>query len=201
MRARLLQAAFEEFYRNGFQGGSINRIVEKAGATKGALFHYFKTKAELGYAVVEEVIQPLGHQRWIAPLTGARDPVGAIQETFRRNLREDAANPAVLAQGCPTNNLAQEMSPIDEGFRLRIEACYASWREALTEALARARKQGQIRDDVSPRAVAALIVAAQMGIWGAAKNSQDPKLMMRAGAALHRVLDGLRLSGRRAARG
>jgi TetR/AcrR family transcriptional regulator, transcriptional repressor for nem operon len=39
-RDRILQAAFEEFYRNGFQGGSLNHIAEKSGATKRALFHY-----------------------------------------------------------------------------------------------------------------------------------------------------------------
>ena len=35
-RRRILKAAFGEFYRNGFHGGSLNRIVEKAGTTKGA---------------------------------------------------------------------------------------------------------------------------------------------------------------------
>ena len=35
-RRKILQAAFEEFYKNGFQGGSINRIVDQAGTTKAA---------------------------------------------------------------------------------------------------------------------------------------------------------------------
>ena len=50
-RRKILEAAFAEFYKNGFQGGSINHIVEEAGATKGALFHHFKGKNDLGYAV------------------------------------------------------------------------------------------------------------------------------------------------------
>jgi len=47
-RRRILKAAFGEFYRNGFQGGSLNRIVEGAGTTKGALFHHFEGKALAG---------------------------------------------------------------------------------------------------------------------------------------------------------
>src|SRR5438874_1220783 len=43
-RQRILDAAFDEFYRNGFQGGSLNRIVDDAATTKGALFHHFKGK-------------------------------------------------------------------------------------------------------------------------------------------------------------
>src|SRR5206468_947271 len=37
-RRKILRAAFEEFYKNGFQGGSLNNIVDAAGVTKGALF-------------------------------------------------------------------------------------------------------------------------------------------------------------------
>ena len=40
-RRKILEASYREFYRHGFQGGSINRIVEAAGITKGALFHHF----------------------------------------------------------------------------------------------------------------------------------------------------------------
>ena len=144
MRDNILHAAFEEFYRHGFQGGSLIRIAERAGATKGALFHYFKSKTELGYAIVEEVIRPLGKERWINPLLEAGDPVEAIKATFRRNIREDVAKIEMLTQGCPLNNLAQEMSPLDEGFRKRIEQNYQLWREALAEALERAKRRGQI---------------------------------------------------------
>src|SRR5882724_1592552 len=66
-RRKILEAAFAEFYKNGFQGGSINHIVEEAGATKGALFHHFKGKNDLGYAVVREVIQPQLKARWSDP--------------------------------------------------------------------------------------------------------------------------------------
>lgn len=191
-RDRILHAAFEEFYRNGFQGGSLNHIAAKSGATKGALFHYFKSKADLGYAIVEEVIQPGGKRRWIDPLNEASDPVEAIKDTFRRNVQEHLANAGAISQGCALNNLAQEMSSLDEGFRKRIERNYELWREALAEALERAKRQGQIKEGVSPREVAALIVACQMGIWGTAKNSQNAELMVQAGEALCDYLDSLK---------
>ena len=35
-RRKLLEAAFGEFYANGFQGGSLNPIVEAAGELKAA---------------------------------------------------------------------------------------------------------------------------------------------------------------------
>ncbi len=191
-RDRILEAAFEEFSLNGFQGGSLNHIVEKSGVTKGALFHYFKSKAELGYAIVEEVLPPMGQRRWIDPLNAANDPVEAIKQAFRRNIREDIKKIEVLTRGCPTNNLAQEMSPLDEGFRERIERGYDRWREALVNALERAKKRGQIKKSVVPKEVAALIVACQMGIWGSGKNSQSGELMIQASEALCSFLDTLK---------
>jgi len=56
-RQKLLSAAFEEIYRSGFQAASLDRILAKAGVTKGALYHHFIDKAALGYAVVDEVVK------------------------------------------------------------------------------------------------------------------------------------------------
>ena len=47
-RRKLLEAAFGEFYANGFQAGSLNHIVASAGATKGALFHLWGGKTDGG---------------------------------------------------------------------------------------------------------------------------------------------------------
>lgn len=190
-RRRILEAAFAEFYRHGFQGGSLNRVVEAAGVTKGALFHHFAGKRELGYAVVDELIEPLLLRRWLEPVAGAADPLGAVQGAFREFIREDVASGA-WAQGCPLNNLAQEMSPLDEGFRARVDRLYARWREGFAAALAEGARRGAVRSDVRPADAAALLVAMQMGIWGTGKYSQDEALMVRAGEAACAYLDTLR---------
>jgi TetR/AcrR family transcriptional repressor of nem operon len=189
-RRKILAAAFGEFYKNGFQGGSLNHIVETAGTTKGALFHHFSGKQELGYAVVEEIISPILQQRWLDPLTDSTDPIADLKRVLRRLVKEDAANGSFM-QGCPLNNLAQEMSPLDEGFRKRIDKLYATWRKCYTAAFADSVKTGKIRKDISPRAVAALVVASQMGIWGTGKSSRSAYLMEQAGEALCGYLDNL----------
>src|SRR3954469_7836451 len=88
-RQKILMAAFHEFYKNGFQGGSLNHIVESAGTTKGALFHHFSGKQELGYAVIDEIIGPILKQRWLYPLTGAGNPIADLKQAFRQYVNED----------------------------------------------------------------------------------------------------------------
>jgi TetR/AcrR family transcriptional regulator, transcriptional repressor for nem operon len=191
MRQRILMAAFAEFYKNGFQGGSLNNIVEAAGITKGALFHHFAGKQELGYAVVDEIINPILQERWIKPVANSSDPIADLKRSFRQYVKEDIAS-GHFVQGCPLNNLAQEMSPLDEGFRKRIDKLYDTWRSTYAAAIAQAIKAGKIRKNVSAANAAALIVAAQMGIWGTGKSSRSPELMSQAGEAICAYLDSLR---------
>lgn len=190
-RHKILMAAFVEFYKHGFQGGSLNHIVEKAGITKGALFHHFTGKQALGYAVLDEVIAPLLHERWIAPLAGSGDPLADLQTAFRRYVRQDLDSGHYL-QGCPLNNLAQEMSPLDTGFRERIDRLYDMWRKAIAAALREGIRAGTVRSSVAPAEVAALVVASQMGIYGTGKSSQNQALTLQAAEALCGYLDGLR---------
>src|SRR5262249_43460010 len=171
-RARILQAAFHEFYKHGFQGGSLNHIVEMAGTTKGALFHHFDGKQALGYAVLEEIIGPLLEQRWLESVKDSKDPIGDLKSAFRRFVKEDIAS-GHFVQGCPLNNLAQEMSPLDEGFRKRIDRMYSNWRKSYTDVLTAGIKAGKVRKTVVPADVAALLVASQMGIWGTGKSSRN----------------------------
>jgi len=191
-RQRILRTAFAEFYRYGFQGGSLNRIVEETGLTKGALFHHFASKQELGYAVVDEVIWPRFQTIWVHPLERSADPVRDLQRILRRMADEGPGDGVTLDQGCPLNNLAQEMSPLDEGFRKRLEKIYTAWRLAFNTALANGIKAGTVRKDISPAKVAAFIVAAIEGIIGTAKNAQNPQLLREAGDALLDYLDSLR---------
>ena len=190
-RRKILMAAFEEFYKHGFQGGSLNHIVEVAGTTKGALFHHFAGKQQLGYAVLDEITGPLLQQRWLSPLTDSTDPVADMKQAFRRYVKEDIAS-GHFVQGCPLNNLAQEMSPLDEGFRKRIDKLYASWRKCYADALTRGIENGKVRKNIIPAEAAALIVASQMGIWGTGKSSRSRELMTQACEAICGYLDSLK---------
>jgi TetR/AcrR family transcriptional regulator, transcriptional repressor for nem operon len=190
-REKIVRAAFAEFYKSGFQGGSLNQIVATAGTTKGALFHHFSGKQELGYAVVDEVIGPLLVQRWLDPLEDSADPIATLKHAFRKFVKDDIESGAWV-QGCPLNNLAQEMSPLDEGFRTRIDQLYTLWRKGFATALVHGAKAGTVKKDVDPRAVAAMLVAGQMGIWGTGKSSQSKAVMTQATDALCGYLDSLK---------
>jgi TetR/AcrR family transcriptional repressor of nem operon len=189
-RGKLLAAAFEEIYRHGFQAASLDRILTAAGVTKGALYHHFPDKAALGYAVVDEVLKGPVLQVYLGRLEESADPLAAIQDVLRRRADDFAAGGVEL--GCPLNNLAQEMSPLDEKFRRRVAETLDTWTEGYTTALERAQALGLVRPDVSPARVAAFLVASVEGAFGMAKNAKSVATLRSNLELLATYLDTLR---------
>jgi TetR/AcrR family transcriptional repressor of nem operon len=190
-RRKILDAAFAEFYANSFQGGSLNDIVAAAGTTKGALFHHFASKHDLGYAVLDDLIGPLLLERWLSGLTTSHDPLTELKASFRQHVSSDITTGHWL-NGCPLNNLAQEMSPLDDGFHSRINRLYDIWRERVSAALVRGIQAGTVRSTVDADKAAALIVSGQMGIWGSGKSSRRENVMRQAAEGLCDYLESLR---------
>ena len=56
--AEILAAALEVFAARGFQAARLEEVARRAGVSKGALYLYFETKADLFRAVVTEAISP-----------------------------------------------------------------------------------------------------------------------------------------------
>ena len=56
--AEILAAALEVFAARGFQAARLEEVAKRAGVSKGALYLYFETKADLFRAVVTDAISP-----------------------------------------------------------------------------------------------------------------------------------------------
>jgi TetR/AcrR family transcriptional repressor of nem operon len=184
-RERLLQAAFREIYKSGFQSASLDTILVSAGVTKGALYYYFKSKQALGYAVVEEVIAPDNYAQWVRPLQSGKDPIDALIGA----VRGIPVRPADVRGGCQLINLAQEMSPLDAGFRKRLATIFDVWREAVAAVLRKGQAEESVRRDVNPADAAGLLIAMVEGYGSLAKNAQDPEVMK---AGIRNIVDWLR---------
>jgi AcrR family transcriptional regulator len=171
-RERLLQAAFREVHRSGFQSAGIDAILAAANVTKGALYYHFDSKETLGYAVIEEKIAKLTHDRWLRPLLGSGQPIDILIGIVRRT----SVRPEDIRTGCPLLNLATEMSPVDEQFRKRLERLFLAWQEGVAALLRRGQSEGTVRRDLNPEESASFLVAMVEGYASLAKNAQDAKV-------------------------
>ena len=75
--AKILDAALELFCAQGYEGTSIQDIVDRLdGMTKGAVYHHFKSKEEIFNAAFDRAMAPIVEQRrstlGIGNMTGAQ---------------------------------------------------------------------------------------------------------------------------------
>jgi TetR/AcrR family transcriptional regulator, transcriptional repressor for nem operon len=197
-RDKLLKAAFEEIYRRGFQAASLDTILANAGVTKGALYYHFPDKASLGYAVVDEVVKGLLLERWGVLELPSGDPVTALQRILRR--RATSLTTREVELGCPLNNLAQEMSPLDQRFRREVNATFEIWTDAVAKDLARGQAEGTVRKDVDARKIAAFVVASIEGSFGLAKGAQSAAMLRSNLEVLRSFLESLRATPKKSPR-
>lgn len=189
-RDKLLQAAFCEIHRQGFQAASIANILADTGLTKGALYHHFPTKQALGLAVIDEVIQARLDDLIFRQLRISEHPVETLLEIIATvgHLRESEA----VLLGCPLNNLMQEMSPLDAAFRDKLNAVLSAWQSVVEDAFRRGQAQGVIRAEVDCKAVALFVVSAWEGCVGVSKNLQSIEAFELCMEQLHGFVSGLR---------
>jgi len=184
-RCRILEVAGEEMMRVGFRSMGLNDVLKKLCMSKGALYHHFQNKLELGYAVLDELYAKRFLNTWVLPLD-QEDPLQATIDALQ--CLAGSMGTESLKCGCPMNTLASEMSAIDEGFRQRIERVFARWKNRLTEAFTRAQNKGYMRDDVDPEDTAVFVIVAIQGALTVAKNAQDKKIFAQAAQSVSNYL-------------
>jgi AcrR family transcriptional regulator len=94
-RERLLTSAAQEFAAYGFEGASLNRLLEAAGIGKSSAYYYFEDKADLFCATVEYCLDRLQ----LAPAASAIDSLTA--ETFWPAMNESHQHALLRAQERP----------------------------------------------------------------------------------------------------
>lgn len=102
--AEILAAALEVFAERGFQGARLEEVAKRAGVSKGALYLYFETKADLFRAVVTDAISPnLAHVKALASAAvpfeqAARMGVGMLARTVVTDRRITGVVKLVIAE-------------------------------------------------------------------------------------------------------
>lgn len=188
-RGRLLEAAFDEIYRSGFQAASVAEILGNAGMTKGALYYHFPNKHALGLAVIEEVIQERLASDVFRPLQAAEHPLKVLLEILQK--KGERATQETMVRGCPLNNLVQEMSSVDAMFRAKLSGILLQWQTVLREALVQGQHRHEVRADVDCEGAALFILASWEGCIGIAKNRQSITVFRHCLTELQRYIRSL----------
>ncbi|WP_281234362.1 TetR/AcrR family transcriptional regulator [Flavobacterium gelatinilyticum] len=160
-RLTILQKAFELIYTKGYQTTSIDEIIATTKVTKGAFYYHFKTKDEMGIAIIEDILKPTMQEHFLKPTEASENPIEDFYNMIAYLLLEDPF--LQIKYGCPVGNLTQEMSPWNAKFSEALAELVNSWKTAIVNAIEKAKKSGLIRKDIAGEQVAVLMLS---GYWG-----------------------------------
>jgi AcrR family transcriptional regulator len=154
-RESLLEAAAVIFERVGYGGATLEEIVLRADATKGALYFHFRSKADLAHAVLAahyEGWDRILHDAAAADLD-AYDTLGHVVGALARATRGDPIARAGVRLGDERDQLERDAPtpPVD-------------WVEYVTRLLRKGQRDGSVRREVNCAASARVVVASFYGV-------------------------------------
>jgi len=181
-RSQIVDAAARLIAERGYQQTSIDDVIREARLSgKSHFYHYFASKEELGYDVLERQFARFA-ERGLAIL---REPM--IDPLERLGLFIDTVVALQAARGCregsPFGSLAAEMADAHEGFRTRIQDVFARWAAQIEALFGEARDR--LHDGVDAARLSRFVIATLEGALLVSRASRDV-------AALHGIAQDLK---------
>lgn len=189
-RDTILNIAAAVIHENGFRATGLNDILSRTGLTKGAFYHHFKSKAELGLAVAREVIDKTIREMWIKPLEKSDAGIESLESSLEYAMA--ANNKALVSLGCPLCNLANEMATHDERICAAVRNTIEDWRKNIVAVLRRDQEKGILRENIDCEQSAYFILSSLQGAIGLAKPYHSSAPFRSSLRALISYLEGLK---------
>ncbi|MBI3621270.1 MAG: TetR family transcriptional regulator C-terminal domain-containing protein [Nitrospirae bacterium] len=187
-REQILEAAARLVHIKGFHRTSVEDILDAAEAGKGQFYHYFRSKDDVGLAIVDRAAAQMGST--LLKRLEEGQGLDAIDEMF--DCLVATARENQCGGGCPLGNLAAEMSDLHEEFRSRLALIFESWRGVVERALRTAQLHGQIRSDIKVEELSFLVLSTVQGGILLAKVKRDVRVMEQCFEGLKACLGRLR---------
>jgi TetR/AcrR family transcriptional regulator, transcriptional repressor for nem operon len=180
-RARLLRAAENVSYKRGFENAALADIAREAGVPLGNVYYYFKTKNDIGRAIID-----LRLSRFRKLLQGL-DEMQSPKERLCGFVQIKINNRKNLARfGCPVGTLCSELHK-DSGSAVakRSTALFAEalrWMETQFKAIGKGDES---------RGLAVHLLSATQGISVLAHTFHDPEMITGEAIRLKEWIRGL----------
>jgi len=176
-KERILAAAKELFLSQGYAGTTVDAICEKAQLTKGSFYYFFKSKEDLGLAVVQWTVARGTELLGSGAYTEISEPV---ERAFAFLEHLEKSSQQLWSGGCLLGTFAAELAESNS----RVQAAVSSMFQTVADGLARelqpiaARANGRRR--VRANELAETLLGIVEGSIILSKAHRDPTRLSRA---------------------
>ncbi|MEW6332070.1 MAG: TetR/AcrR family transcriptional regulator [Pseudomonadota bacterium] len=180
-RDSILDATQALVLERGFAGMTLDDVVKQVGITKGAFFYHFKSKNDLGKALMKRFSE-LDARSYDESCARAeklsRDPlqqllifIGLFEEMF-----EELTEPY---PGCLLASYLYELQQFDSATKKMITEAFTRWRTLLKGKLDAAVKQHRPKTRIDTASLADMFTVVLEGAFITAKAVDDPKVIVQ----------------------
>jgi AcrR family transcriptional regulator len=179
-RTSLVQAAVKVSYRYGFGNAALADIAKEARVPSGNIYYYFKTKDEIGDAIID--LRVSRFRKLLQELDKADSP----KERLCGFVQIKIKNSEELARsGCPVGTLCSELQKHDGAVAKRSAILFATalaWMETQFKALGKG---------ADSRGLAVHLLSATQGVSVLAHTFHDPNMITNEAARLKQWIRAL----------
>jgi AcrR family transcriptional regulator len=191
-RRRILETAAEEFAARGFDGTSLNRLIERLGLSKGSFYYYFDDKADLFSSVADHAWQTfLPTDRIDLDVLDADTYWSALGEIMREAHATARANPWLVG----FTRMIYDPPDVPE-IRRSLAERFTEARDLQTELIRRGQELGVVRDDLPVALLQTLLVGADEAAdrwfvehWNRLPEKDTERLFQEVLAILRRMME------------
>jgi TetR/AcrR family transcriptional repressor of nem operon len=183
-RRRIVEAAAPIFNQRGYEGSSLNALMEATGLKKGGIYRHFASKEELA----AEAFDYTWEVAWKARLLHVDEKANGIDKLKQLIANFIERRPPVPG-GCPVLNTAVDADDGNPILRSRVGKALRSWTGSLQSYVEEAQQQRDAKPDVDPKDVATLIVASLEGALMMSRIERNDEALRRVQSHLNEYLD------------
>jgi TetR/AcrR family transcriptional repressor of nem operon len=172
-RNTILSIGLDLIALQGYHATGIDQILKKAGIPKGSFYHYFQSKEDFGFALIDQfavyyknLMERFLLNQEVPALQRIRDYMLDGRRWFIENNHE---------RGCLIGNLGQELADQNPRFRARLDEVFSTWRELFAACLLEAQKKGQLSKKPNHKILADFVLSGWEGAILRAKVAKSPQ--------------------------
>jgi AcrR family transcriptional regulator len=181
-RQKILDAAMDLFGEVGYAAAGLGEIIERAGMTKGALYHHFDSKEALATAIIEQ-----GDNL-------SRDAFGHVCQSSSPALENLIHGVFVITDLLVSDKAARTAEQLTRGLAEFNDTASHVWPnrlEAMTIQASRAIAEGDLRDGLDPQMVSESFLNAMLGAQLLSTAAQDSDHITRLTRSLELLLPAI----------
>lgn len=178
-RERIIDSAEGFVYQHGFAATSIDKVIEKAEITKGAFFYHFKSKADLGRALIqryaERDLAHLDHTMTRAEKLSS-DPRQQVL-IFIGLLQEDFGSLPDPIPGCLFTSYLYERAEYPGDVAQIATRTLEQWQDRVARKISEAADIAGLEGPITPHGLASMLLALIEGGFVLAKAQGDATVL------------------------